>query len=115
MSAVADFPFILLQQGALSEITRYFETVGVTPKIRFVTIDDYAIMSMVERGLGIAMLPELILKRAPYRIVRKELTVPASRTIGVAVRDREKAPKTVSRFLEILDIDDRYVANVPET
>ena len=115
VSAIADDPFIMLQQGAQSEIVRWLETVGITPRVRFVTIDDYAIMSMVERGLGISMLPELILKRAPYRIVRKEPNVPARRTIGFAVRDREKAPKPVSRFLELLDIDDWYMGSVPET
>ena len=103
VTSVQDFPFILLQQGALSEVTRYFETVNVSPNVRYTTIDDYAIMSMVEKGLGIGMLPELILKRAPYRIVRKELTTPAYRTIGFAVRERGKVPSVVGRFLELLE------------
>ena len=30
--------------------------------IRFSTLDDYAVMSMVERGLGVSILPQLILK-----------------------------------------------------
>ena len=103
VSSVRDFPFILLQQGALSEITRYFETVNISPNVRYTTIDDYAIMSMVEKGLGIGMLPELILKRAPYDITLKELTTPAYRTIGFAVRDRNKASVIVNRFLELLE------------
>lgn len=107
VTSVPNFPFILLQQGALSEITRYFETVNVTPDIRYTTIDDYAIMSMVEKGLGIGMLPELILRRAPYRIIRKELTSPAYRTIGFAVRDRSKVPSVVNRFLELLENMDK--------
>jgi hypothetical protein len=43
-------------------------------------------MSMVEGGLGISVLPELILKRIPYRIVIKELDVPAYRKLGLAMR-----------------------------
>jgi DNA-binding transcriptional LysR family regulator len=102
VTSIPDFPFILLQQGELSEITRYFETVRVTPDICLTTLDDYAIMSMVEKGIGISILPELMLTRAPYRIIRKELTTPAYRTLGFAVHDREKAPRMVMRFLELL-------------
>ena len=116
VTSVPDFPFILLQQGTLSEITRYFETVNISPDVRYTTIDDYAIMSMVERGLGIGMLPELILKRAPYRIVRKELTTPAYRTIGFAVRDRSKTPRLVNRFLELLErMDEGTLERLKET
>ena len=44
------------------------------------TGDDYAIMSMVESGLGISILPALILRRIPYQIIAKELEVPAFKT-----------------------------------
>ena len=35
---------------------------GLTPRVHVTTWDDYAIMSMVESGLGISILPELILR-----------------------------------------------------
>ena len=53
--------------------TSIFERCRISPNIRFTTWDDYAIMSMVENGLGISILPQLILRRIPYRIVAKEL------------------------------------------
>ena len=46
-------------------------------------------MSMVESGLGISILPQLILKRVPYRILTKELDVPAYREIGIAFRNKK--------------------------
>ena len=54
---------------------------------------------MVEHGLGISILPELILKRIPYRIVAKPLDVPAYREIGLALRNRKNVSLTVKRFL----------------
>lgn len=60
-------------------------------------------MSMVESGLGISILPELILKRVPYRIAIRELDVPALRTIAFCLRDRKNASLAVKRFLEYLD------------
>ena len=60
-------------------------------------------MSMVENGLGIAILPELILRRVPYKIVAKELDVPAYRKIGLALRDKQRAPVAVKKFIDYLE------------
>lgn len=66
------------------------------------TWDDYAIMSMVEKGLGTCVLPQLILQRIPYRILTKELDVPAYRRVGLALRSKKTASLAVKRFLEYL-------------
>lgn len=60
-------------------------------------------LSMVESGLGISILPKLILQRIPYRIVTKELEVPACRKIGLAFRDRKGMSLAVKRFLDYLE------------
>ena len=95
-------PFMLLERGGKSEVTEIFERCGLSPRVHFTTWDDYAIMSMVESGLGLSILPELILKRIPYSIVAKELSVPASRRIGLVLRSRKTASLAVRRFLEYL-------------
>ena len=60
-------------------------------------------MAMVESGLGISSLPELILKRTPYHIVAKELEIPAYRSIGFALKEKKSASLAVKRFMEYLD------------
>ena len=60
-------------------------------------------MSMVESGLGVSILPGLILRRIPYRIVLRPLDVEAYREIGLALRDRKNISLAVRRFLDYLD------------
>ncbi|MDV0443246.1 LysR family transcriptional regulator [Methanorbis rubei] len=102
VQSLCDDPFMLLEKGAKAEISEIFERNHLTPKVHFTTWDDYAIMSMVESGLGISILPQLILRRVPYKIVAKELDVPAFRNIGIALRDTKTASLAVKRFLEYL-------------
>ena len=102
VAALCGEPFILLEKGAKAEISEIFDRLHVTPKVRFTTWDDYAVMSMVESGLGISILSELILRRVPYRIIARELEIPAYRKIGFALRSRKSASLAVRRFLDYL-------------
>jgi DNA-binding transcriptional LysR family regulator len=95
-------PFMLLEKGSNVEAAEILERNHLAPQVHFTTWDDYAIMSMVENGLGISILPELILRRIPYHIVTKELEVPAYRSIGIAMRDQKSLSLAVRRFLEYL-------------
>ncbi|MEG6521039.1 LysR family transcriptional regulator [Desulfotomaculum sp. 1211_IL3151] len=95
-------PFMLLEKGAKAEVSEIFEKHHLSPQVRFTTWDDYAIMSMVENGLGISILPELILERIPYQIIAKELEVPSFRNIGVAMREQKLLSLAAKRFLEYL-------------
>lgn len=108
VKALCNDPFILLEKGAKAEISEIFERYNVAPKIHFTTWDDYAIMSMVESGLGISILPELILQRIPYRVIVKELEVPAYRKIGLAMKDKKTASLAVNRFLDYLQYRNNF-------
>ncbi len=94
--------FMLLEKGGKAEISEIFEKHQISPSVHFTTWDDYAIMSMVENGLGISILPELILQRVPYQIITKELEVPAFRNIGIGMRDQQSLSLSANRFLEYL-------------
>ena len=67
------------------------------------TWDDSAIMSMAESGLGVSILPELILKRMLYRPALNETDIPVYRSIGSAVKSKKHMPPAVKKFIEYLN------------
>ncbi len=99
-------PFLMLQKGTQTDISAIFQKSGLTPTVQFMTWDDYAIMSMVESGLGISVLPELILRRIPYRITVRELEIPVYRRIALAMRNKNSASLAVKKFLPYLKYRD---------
>ena len=106
LEEIEKYPFILQEKDNNTSSREFFLKNGINLKVDFATWDDYAIMSMVESGLGISVLPELILRRIPYRIVAKKLAVPAYREIGLALRERESASLAVKKFIEYLPFRD---------
>ena len=95
----AEDPFIKLEDDRDREIVRIFEACGVKPNLRYAVNDDYAAMAMVESGLGVSVLTELVLQRTPYRVAVKPLDPPQFRDIGLAVRDRAGLSPATARFL----------------
>ena len=86
LADLCDEPFILLERGCDNEVSPLFDRAGLNPRSRLATWDDYAIMSMVENGLGLSILPGLILTRCPYRIEKRPLDPPARRELAAVYR-----------------------------
>ena len=72
------------------------------PDVRFTIWEDSAIMAMVEKGMGVGILPDMILQRIPYKIRIRSLKEPYYRPIGLAMKDKEHLSPAVKKFLEYL-------------
>ncbi len=101
--ALEDYPFMLLGKGEDSEIKNIPDLKDLNIDVKLTTLDDYAIMSMVESGLGISILPRLILKRNPYRICVKSLEKPVFRKIGLTFRDKNTISSAMKKFVDYLE------------
>ena len=77
--------FITLTESTDQDARRAFEAANIHPRIKFTTKDDYAIISMVEKGLGISIMPELLIRGHREKIVAIPLDPPQKRTIGIAL------------------------------
>ncbi len=95
-------PFMLLEHGGRTEVSELLEKSGVYPDIRFTTWEDYAIMAMVEKGLGVSILPGMILQRIPYQLEIRPLKEPYYREIGLAVKNEKVMSPAMAKFLEYL-------------
>lgn len=93
-------PFLLLEHGGKTEVSDLLERSCVLPDIRFTTWEDFAILAMVEKGLGVSILPDMILRRIPYRVEIRPLQKPYYRTIGLAVKNH--LTPAVKKFIEYL-------------
>ena len=99
---IAAEPYILLEEGHYSEPMAAFEAAGIQPNIQYTIHDDYAIMMMVEAGLGVSILAELILRRTNYDIVCLPIDPPITRTLAVGYKDKDSLPIASKYFIDYL-------------
>ena len=70
------------------------------PNVRFYTKDDYAIIAMVEQGLGMSIMPELLLKGRHDELLTLPLVPEAKRTIGIAFAVGSHPGPATQRFCD---------------
>lgn len=93
-------PFISLRQSSNHDIYRALDKAGVRPNIRYSTKDDYALIAMVQQGLGISIVPELLIGNRRDGIEVRPLRPSVHRTIALAIPKRDPLP-AVKAFAEI--------------
>ena len=93
---------MLLEHGGKTEVSDLLERCRVQPDIRFTTWEDFSIMAMVERGMGISILPSMILQRIPYRLEMRSMKEPYYRHIGLAMKRAKHLMPAARKFIEYL-------------
>lgn len=103
-------PFLLLEEGALSEPLEAFKQAGLEPSIRLCGHDDYSILSMIELGLGVSILPELVLRKTNYQVAILPIKPVLTRKIGLIMKDKNSMPIASKYFIEFLFA---HIADLP--
>jgi DNA-binding transcriptional LysR family regulator len=98
------YPFIELRENDDVEDAGIFDGLANRPEPVVSTWDDYCVMAMVEKGVGVSVLPGLIQERTSYEIERRPLNPPAVRHLAFAKRGDGYTPLAVHRFEEYLDL-----------
>ncbi|WP_243422828.1 LysR family transcriptional regulator [Pseudoflavonifractor phocaeensis] len=92
-------PYIRISEERDMEISRIFQEEGVRPNLQYNVNDDFAILAMVEQGLGVSIMPELVLRDSNRRFSAIPLDHPRFREIGLAVRSGKAPSPLTSHFL----------------
>lgn len=98
--ALAELPFILLDEGGDYEVGAVLDALGVQPNVQYTVKDDQALLAMVSNDLGISIMPELVVRRSPFPVVQCRLDNPFARNIGICVKDRHACSLSVRRFID---------------
>ena len=76
------------------------------PQILFSACSDYAIINMVTEGLGVSILPELLLKNYGHSAVALPMDPPQERMLGMGVPQLKTASPVTRNFMQYVE---RYV------
>lgn len=93
-----DYPFIMTYESYDKDPHKVFDEAGFVPEVRYYSRDDFAVLSMVQRGLGLAILPEMTINEFPGDYDTRMLDPEAYRTLGIGIKSTEDAGP-LARFL----------------
>ena len=100
VSRLPEESFVNLKEVQDYEINRFLDQLKICPKTIYEVTSDFALLSMVECGLGMSIVHDLLLRPNRYNVVRLPMDVTQFREVGVALK-RDAAPSAVtSLFLE---------------
>lgn len=91
--------FIISAHGTDFDIHDMLAQYKIIPTVKFSSTDDHTIVAMVQCGLGVSILPELILEGHKDRVCALPLKPGVSRTLGVAVPSLKDVSPATKRFL----------------
>jgi len=100
VSAFGGREFLMPSLGFDQDIMGVFESQGVQPDIKNTSVEDAAIISMVEHGLGVSILAELVMENRRDNVRILPLDPPACRHIGIAVQSLSETAPMIRRFIE---------------
>lgn len=95
-----DEKFIMPALGRDEDIAAILEEAGISPKIAFSTIENYAAISMIECGLGMSIMNELITKGRLNKVAILPLDPPCRINFGIALPSLAKASPAAREFIE---------------
>ena len=102
MEDIKDYPFLLTENTYDRDVDNLIRQSGYTPEVKYTSRDDYVVLAMVRHGIGISIIPKLVVEGfskdfsvVPYR--------PAFyRTLGIAIRSWDDAGPLAKFLIEFI-------------
>lgn len=100
LEVLATEPMIQLEEGDDYEIMAALDAMGVHPNVKYIAREDRTILAMVSEGLGLSLLPELMVRHSPYPVAMCHAPQRFYRTIGIGVKDKKALSASTRLFVE---------------
>ncbi|WP_028608725.1 LysR family transcriptional regulator [Paenibacillus harenae] len=97
-----DEPFIMPVAGCDTDVKRIFTQNKLIPNTKYELEDDYAIIAMVQNGLGLSILPEMILSQLPDNACCRPLEGGYYRSIGIAATSSKNVSPAAKKLIEFI-------------
>ena len=92
--------FILLEPEVNAPVEPLLRQAG--GRVGYRVKDDYTILAMVESGLGVSVLPHLLLQRTSYRVHAARLMPPVARRMGILLPKEGYVSLAARQFVSFL-------------
>lgn len=96
---------VILQKEMDSEVLEMMKRFDIHIQSNYTIDNEFSILPMVANGVGMGILPELLVRDAPYTFTTQPLEPPAFRTIALAYHPESLTP-AASKFLHF--VTDRF-------
>ena len=100
MKKFSGAPFVTTEYAPGSDIYRILKEFQLKPDIRFLSINEFSVLSMVEHGLGITILPGLLLRGHSGNFVKRRLEPRSFRRLGLGYSSYDDLSPASRIFLE---------------
>ncbi len=102
MDMIKDFPFMITDQTYDRDVHKLISRSGYVPEIRYTSKDDYAVLSMVRHGLGVTIIPKLVIDGFDRDFPSKPYEPAYYRILGIGVRSVSESSPLVRLFIDFI-------------
>lgn len=99
ISAFQHESLVIPSLGKDYDVMRVLREADVHPVCPFSTMDDYAAIAMVEKGLCVSLCPAMLLQAHPSHVAVLDLDPPQYRTIGIVTPSFSSLSPAAKKFL----------------
>ncbi|USS88430.1 LysR family transcriptional regulator [Fructilactobacillus hinvesii] len=101
---------ILIPEGTHSDVRAAFAKIGVNPEIKDQIQDDYTVMAMVEAGLGVSLVSELMVGNSDFQIATAQTQPEVAQAIEIACKNPAGLSIASQHFLKYVVSQRDYLA-----
>ncbi|SDK13090.1 LysR family transcriptional regulator [Natronincola ferrireducens] len=99
---IKDEPFIMPKWGKNHDVRQILKVNKIIPNIRYEVLEEQAIIAMVQKDLGISILPEMAIPNLQSNICSVNLKGSHYRTIGIAAYSLQNLSNASQKFVNHL-------------